>query len=793
MSEEQYQPIQVQDAIQALKADNRTLVEWIRDLQNNRENTSPQNSSIIKGLAHINIRDWISLFAEDLISKNQLSLQSEDSRDETEPSSELDGHQVLFTLKTVLNDIISGRLGSNTINYLRIELQEKGATITLSDLVELGESFSDEESRSSYQHLLYLLYLSYFRPENSSVELEKKPTSAVQEIAWLDYLLTRNPGHIIKGLNKAGEKIIYVFAKSVFDLLVTLDPENKKWTRTLFNSRLSETPQLASLWREGRISDEEFNSFPPLWKSHVVWQYHEVLKVLEDASQHKKSKIKVSLDPTQIDEIDRIGRVLEYKEEQYQGRSAFLDKKNDKQEVKRKQDAVESGSNNQEGKKASKETTSVNIRALLEKINPNLDLSSIRFLLSVIKEKKASAFNPNGLFWDSDQLAFIDQSEEELFSSLSVRSYDESDSEEEQLKDLKAVRRREAEAADQAIDDAIGAYLKSIGKKMLLTDKSVVFLSKKIWAYKYALLVHTARLAREKMEDETITGKEREVLLLLIAAGEKCQELPTFDKAFVDQLPKLQRLSQLARKKLAESNTRLVVSIAKKYLSRGLSFSELIQEGNTGLIQGVDKYDHTTGNQFSTYAIWWIRQSITRALAEKTRTVRVPVYIHDKISFLRRIQRKFFQEKKRDPTVKELAELMEISEDKVRALIRQSQEVISLNNYVGEGDDNELGDFIEDDTEEALEDIVHKKLLRDVLDELLNTLKSREELILKLRFGFIDGVDLTLEEIAVKFGLSRERIRQLEKQALNKIRTKLLKNGFSINDFIQSKNERTIS
>ena len=300
-----------------------------------------------------------------------------------------------------------------------------------------------------------------------------------------------------------------------------------------------------------------------------------------------------------------------------------------------------------------------------------------------------------------------------------------------------------------SVEDPVRMYLKEIGKVPLLNAEDEIELAQKMEAG--AVATEKIAILEERMKD----ADEAEV-----------EEL----KAEIVSLQKDVDFGAEAKKRLAEANLRLVVSIAKRYVGRGMLFLDLIQEGNLGLIKAVEKFDYRKGYKFSTYATWWIRQAITRAIADQARTIRIPVHMVETINKLIRISRQLLQELGREPSPEEIAEEMKMPVERVREILKISQEPVSLETPIGEEEDSHLGDFIKDDNVPVPADAAAFTLLKEQLEEVLSTLTDREQKVLTLRFGLEDGRARTLEEVGKEFNVTRERIRQIEAKALRKLR-----------------------
>ncbi len=323
---------------------------------------------------------------------------------------------------------------------------------------------------------------------------------------------------------------------------------------------------------------------------------------------------------------------------------------------------------------------------------------------------------------------------------------------------------------DRAITgDPVRMYLREIGRETLLTGKEEIELAKMIEAvaYKEAMeqltkqgLKHPTykHIGKLMLENEMSEAAQKE---RVEEAKRQLEDYTKNGKTF-----KMKR----AREKLINSNLRLVVSIAKRYMNRGLTFSDLIQEGNIGLMRAVDKFDWRRGFKFSTYATWWIRQAITRAIADQARTIRIPVHMIETINKLKRVQRELEQKYEREPTAKEIARVLKIEPAKVEEILKISQEPSSLQAKVGTEGDTELSEFIHDEDAETPEDMASYELLKGHIEGVLDTLSERERKVLELRFGLKDHKPRTLEEVGRVFGVTRERIRQIEAKALRKLR-----------------------
>ena len=379
-------------------------------------------------------------------------------------------------------------------------------------------------------------------------------------------------------------------------------------------------------------------------------------------------------------------------------------------------------------------------------LTPDEMLSPLEQLLQTAKQR--------GYLVTDDLLAAIPEAEDNMaqleevfiqFVNQGIEVYSDVEEAEEERK-LKAATKDEHkfdveldpfDLSAIAADDTISLYLKEMARVPLLTSEEETVLAKRL---------ERGRRAAKKMRKLPRDSDEAIALKAEVRDGDR------------------------ARDHLIKANTRLVVSIAKKYMGQGVPFSDLIQEGNLGLMKAVEKFDYRRGYKFSTYATWWIRQAITRALADQGRTIRVPVHMSDRIRKLHQVSRQLEQTWGRKPTPEELALEMDLEPSKVRWMLRVSRHPVSLERPVGEEEDSELGNFIEDEDAPTPPDAAYHHLLQEKLEDVLSTLTPREARILRLRFGLQNGRSYTLEEVGKKFGLTRERIRQIEGQALRKLR-----------------------
>ena len=372
------------------------------------------------------------------------------------------------------------------------------------------------------------------------------------------------------------------------------------------------------------------------------------------------------------------------------------------------------------------------------KKNGKLTLKEINDSLSVLQletddfDKVFETLENEGIEIEGAGVLDVAMGEDEEFEASEVEEVPE-----EELVDTSAL------AEGFAIDDPVRMYLKEIGKVDLLTPDEETEL---------AQLMNAGNEAAQKLDELTKPG----------AVAVSADEIAALNKAV--------KAGEKAKKRLAEANLRLVVSIAKRYVGRGMLFLDLIQEGNLGLIKAVEKFDCTKGFKFSTYATWWIRQAITRAIADQARTIRIPVHMVETINKVIRVSRQLLQELGHDPSPEEIAAEMNMPVDRVRDILKIAQEPVSLETPIGEEEDSHLGDFIPDDDAPEPAEAASFMLLKEQLVEVLATLTPREEKVLRLRFGIEDGHTRTLEEVGREFNVTRERIRQIEAKALRKLR-----------------------
>lgn len=377
---------------------------------------------------------------------------------------------------------------------------------------------------------------------------------------------------------------------------------------------------------------------------------------------------------------------------------------------------------------------------LLKSKEQNADVSQKQFLDAVSALNLDDDTLDNLYNWiDENMIEFIDGDELDEDDLNEDDLNDEDLGEEDSIaEEISQLEKTFANASHAKINDPVKMYLKEIGQIPLLDPKEEPIIARQI---------QEGEQAKEDIKNPDLSEEEKKKLAKIIADGEE------------------------AKQTLISSNLRLVVSIAKKYVGRGMLFLDLIQEGNCGLIKAVEKFDYTKGFKFSTYATWWIRQSITRAIADQARTIRIPVHMVETINKLTRIQRQLVQDLGRDPMPEEIAEKMEnISAEKVREIQKIALDPVSLETPIGEEDDSHLGDFIEDKDTLSPDDYTNNQLLKDEINAVLQGLTEREEKVLRLRFGLLDGRTRTLEEVGKEFNVTRERIRQIEAKALRKLK-----------------------
>ena len=409
------------------------------------------------------------------------------------------------------------------------------------------------------------------------------------------------------------------------------------------------------------------------------------------------------------------------------------------------------------GKDGAKKKSKLDDKTIASLPAASLLMSSEKLKELFIKGKKKGKLDTNELSDVLDTMDLDSEQMDHIYDSLEALGI-EVGSEEEFVNDLpddieppmeEIAEIEEEELVDPNtlvdsfnIDDPVRMYLKEIGKVPLLTADEEVTLATSMSEGNLA----KERLAEIEENNEEISDEERKALEALVKQGEN------------------------SKQKLAEANLRLVVTIAKRYVGRGMLFLDLIQEGNLGLIKAVEKFDYTKGYKFSTYATWWIRQAITRAIADQARTIRIPVHMVETINKVIRVSRQLLQELGHDPSAEEISEEMGMPVDKVREILKIAQEPVSLETPIGEEEDSHLGDFIPDEGASEPSEAASFTLLKEQLVDVLSTLTPREEKVLKLRFGIEDGRTRTLEEVGKEFNVTRERIRQIEAKALRKLR-----------------------
>ena len=436
------------------------------------------------------------------------------------------------------------------------------------------------------------------------------------------------------------------------------------------------------------------------------------------------------------------------------------------QELEDQADAILAAAEQEETERKDAEQKAARNAPLGEKLIASLPAAALitaneklRDLLA--KGKKKGKLDSGELMETLDDLNLESEQMDQVYDSLEALNIDISTDEDilPDLADEEPAAEEIAEVEEEelvdpnslvnsfSIDDPVRMYLKEIGKVPLLNPDEEIVLAQAMSAGAEA----KARL--DELEEQRKNG-----------------ETPEISPEEEAQLRKVYQKGESSKQKLAEANLRLVVSIAKRYVGRGMLFLDLIQEGNLGLIKAVEKFDYTKGYKFSTYATWWIRQAITRAIADQARTIRIPVHMVETINKVIRVSRQLLQELGHDPSPNEIAEEMNMPVEKVREILKIAQEPVSLETPIGEEEDSHLGDFIPDEGASEPSEAASFTLLKEQLMDVLSTLTPREEKVLKLRFGIEDGRSRTLEEVGKEFNVTRERIRQIEAKALRKLR-----------------------
>ena len=436
------------------------------------------------------------------------------------------------------------------------------------------------------------------------------------------------------------------------------------------------------------------------------------------------------------------------------------------QELEDQADAILAAAEQEETERKDAEQKAARNAPLGEKLIASLPAAALitaneklRDLLA--KGKKKGKLDSGELMETLDDLNLESEQMDQVYDSLEALNIDISTDEDilPDLADEEPAAEEIAEVEEEelvdpnslvnsfSIDDPVRMYLKEIGKVPLLNPDEEIVLAQAMSAGAEA----KARL--DELEEQRKNG-----------------ETPEISPEEEAQLRKVYQKGESSKQKLAEANLRLVVSIAKRYVGRGMLFLDLIQEGNLGLIKAVEKFDYTKGYKFSTYATWWIRQAITRAIADQARTIRIPVHMVETINKVIRVSRQLLQELGHDPSANEIAEEMDMPVEKVREILKIAQEPVSLETPIGEEEDSHLGDFIPDEGASEPSEAASFTLLKEQLMDVLSTLTPREEKVLKLRFGIEDGRSRTLEEVGKEFNVTRERIRQIEAKALRKLR-----------------------